>query len=62
MLDTYVYAMAAQTKYGCSWISAERWRELEMRCSGGGETTPSGKPVLDDRSGKRILEIVKQLP
>ena len=62
MLDTFIYSAAAQVKYGCSWISAERWRELEAWCSGGGETTPSGKPVLDDRSGKRILEIVKQLP
>jgi terminase, large subunit len=34
MLDTYVYAMAAQVKYGCAWISAERWAELEAQCTG----------------------------
>ena len=48
-------------KYGCSWISAERWRELQMRCSGGGEITPQGKPVLDDR-GRRIARIIENLP
>jgi terminase, large subunit len=34
MLDTYVYAMAAQVKYGCAWIGAERWAELEAQCTG----------------------------
>jgi phage terminase large subunit GpA-like protein len=28
MLDTYVYAMAAQVKHGCAWISDEGWRKL----------------------------------
>jgi phage terminase large subunit GpA-like protein len=34
MLDTFVYAMAAQVKHGCAWISDERWRELEALCEG----------------------------
>jgi terminase, large subunit len=34
MLDTYVYAMAAQVKHGCAWISADRWSELEAQCEG----------------------------
>jgi phage terminase large subunit GpA-like protein len=34
MLDTYVYAMAAQVKFGCSWVSADRWSELEAQCAG----------------------------
>jgi phage terminase large subunit GpA-like protein len=33
-LDTFIYSMAAQVKYGCAWISAERWSELEAQCTG----------------------------
>jgi terminase, large subunit len=60
MLDTFIYTLAAMVKYGCAWISAERWRELEMQCSGGG-VTPQGKVALDDR-GRRIARIIKNLP
>lgn len=61
MLDCYCYAMAAQVKYGCSWISSERWRELEMQCSGGGVRSTPGAPVLDAR-GRRIVQIIDGLP
>jgi terminase, large subunit len=33
-LDTFIYSMAAQVKYGCSWISSDRWAELEAQCAG----------------------------
>jgi phage terminase large subunit GpA-like protein len=57
MLDTYVYAMAAQVKYGCAWISDARWRELEAQCATGGENlTPSAI------TGRRIVKIIEQLP
>ena len=34
MLDCYVYSQAAMARHGCTWISAERWRELEAQCTG----------------------------
>jgi phage terminase large subunit GpA-like protein len=34
LLDCYVYAQAAMSRHGCSWISAERWAQLEAQCSG----------------------------
>jgi hypothetical protein len=49
--------MAAQVKYGCAWISAERWAELAAQCVG---TTP---PLnQNEREGRRIVRIVEQLP
>jgi terminase, large subunit len=60
MLDTYVYAMAAQVKYGCAWISAERWRELETQCSGA--ASPVLAPGTPDARGRRIVKIIEGLP
>jgi terminase, large subunit len=34
LLDCYVYSQAAMARHGCSWISAERWAELEAQCAG----------------------------
>jgi Phage terminase large subunit (GpA) len=34
MLDAYVYSQAAMARRSCSWISAERWAELEAQCEG----------------------------
>jgi terminase, large subunit len=61
LLDCYVYAQAAMARHGCTWISAERWRELETQC--GGKPPPgfvfSGP---QERAGKRIVRIIEQLP
>jgi terminase, large subunit len=48
MLDCYCYAMAAQVKYGCAWISADRWHELEVGL---------GTPVTEPKPGeKRVVK------
>jgi terminase, large subunit len=61
MLDAYVYSQAAMSRYGCNWISAERWRELDAQCASGEVTPAPGKPVLEEH-GRRIVQIVERLP
>jgi phage terminase large subunit GpA-like protein len=58
MLDCYVYCQAAMARYGASWISAERWTELEGQCRAG--TRAVASPA--DKMRRRVLEIVTQLP
>jgi hypothetical protein len=48
MLDTYVYAMAAQVKYGCSWLN---WRGLADEI----ETPPGVNPVPRRKSVAEML-------
>jgi phage terminase large subunit GpA-like protein len=43
MLDCYVYSQAAMARHGCTWISAERWHELEVQC--GGKPAPPRKSL-----------------
>jgi phage terminase large subunit GpA-like protein len=43
MLDAYVYSQAAMARHGCTWISAERWHELEVQC--GGKPPPPRKSL-----------------
>ena len=43
LLDCWVYSQAAMSRHGCSWISAERWAELESQCAGAPHTP---KPSL----------------
>jgi terminase, large subunit len=45
MLDAYVYSQAAMARHGCTWISAERWNELEVQC--GGKPPPPRKSFAD---------------
>jgi phage terminase large subunit GpA-like protein len=58
MLDCWTYSQAAMARYGCSWISAERWAELEKQCAGAGMPPPSQR----EREGRRIVRIVEQIP
>jgi phage terminase large subunit GpA-like protein len=37
-LDCYVYAQAAMSRHGCTWISSERWAQLEAQCAGAPHT------------------------
>lgn len=50
-LDTYVYSQAAMSRHGCSWISAERWAQLEAQCSG----TPAP-------ARKSLAEVIAEMP
>jgi terminase, large subunit len=34
LLDCWVYSQAAMSRHGCSWISSERWAQLEAQCAG----------------------------
>jgi phage terminase large subunit GpA-like protein len=38
LLDCYVYAQAAMSRHGCTWISSERWAQLEAQCAGAPHT------------------------
>jgi terminase, large subunit len=44
MLDCFCYSAAAQVKYGCSWISPERWREMEAEL---------GTPTVPPKPGEK---------
>jgi phage terminase large subunit GpA-like protein len=57
MLDCYVYGMAAQVKYGCAWISGERWRELETEIDTPGRAL--GEKIV---AGTRAQAIAAMLP
>jgi terminase, large subunit len=38
MLDCWTYSQAAMARHGCTWISGERWAQLEAQCAGAPHT------------------------
>jgi phage terminase large subunit GpA-like protein len=51
MLDCWVYSQAAMARHGCTWISAERWAQLEAQCS--------GSPAPPRKS---LAEVIAEMP